>query len=148
MTTTQTPLYYRFRGWLHKKARERTIDWIRRQNADKREGEVELESIDVLPDDDIPIVLTDLLSQLLWEELLRIMEEHLSPRDWRILKLHYVERYTHREIGELLRLTTDNVSQIIKRSIDKLREKLWELEYLDYCPEKLKKLLRKRGDDV
>lgn len=48
----------------------------------------------------------------------------LSPRERIILKLNYLYDKTHQEIGQILKMPTNTVSSLIKRTKERLKEKL------------------------
>lgn len=54
---------------------------------------------------------------------------YLSSREVIILKLNYLHNKTHQEIANLLNMPANSVSSIIKRTREKLKEKLKEQEW-------------------
>ncbi len=50
----------------------------------------------------------------------------LKPNERKCLELHYLDGHTHQEIGGILNLPQDTVSTIIRRTKDKLKERLRE----------------------
>ena len=57
-----------------------------------------------------------------------LVERVLSEEDARIVVLHVLWGYRHREIGELLSMPTGTVTSRYKRAIDKLKTKLKEVD--------------------
>jgi RNA polymerase sigma-70 factor (ECF subfamily) len=63
------------------------------------------------------------------DDILEHAFNHLSSREVVILKLNYLHNKTHREIASLLDIPANSVSSIIKRTREKLKEKLKEQEW-------------------
>ena len=57
-----------------------------------------------------------------------LVERTLSEEDARIVVLHALWNYKHREIGELLSMPTGTVTSKYKRAIAKLKDKLKEVD--------------------
>lgn len=53
----------------------------------------------------------------------------LSPNEYDSVILHYYVGLKHKEIGKVLNLSTPNISKIIQRARDKLRDRLAEDDY-------------------
>ena len=52
--------------------------------------------------------------------------EELSAKERACMELHYLEGKSHREIGEILKLPQDTVSTVIRRTREKLKQRLIE----------------------
>lgn len=48
----------------------------------------------------------------------------LKPDQRKCLELHYLDGHTHQEVGNILGLSQDTVSSILRRAKEKLRERL------------------------
>ncbi len=59
-------------------------------------------------------------------EITDLMQRTLSEEEQRIVTLHVLWNYKHREIGEMLELPTGTVTSKYKRSIEKLKNALTE----------------------
>jgi len=69
----------------------------------------------------------DTLEQIEQEELIeKIMEvlETLPKRDQLIMQLYYFEELTYKEISQILDITPSRISQVHKRVITKIRDKI------------------------
>jgi RNA polymerase sigma factor for flagellar operon FliA len=82
-------------------------------------GEVDPDSLE-LPQPSEP-ELGDRLEQL---ELLQQIEASLEPTEWHVLRLHYLDGLTGKEIARRLRLSPARVCQIHGRVLARLRAKL------------------------
>jgi RNA polymerase sigma-70 factor (ECF subfamily) len=60
--------------------------------------------------------------------VMEVMERVLTAEERRIVTLHVLWRYKHREIGKILDLPTGTVTSKYKRSIEKLQKNLKEVE--------------------
>ena len=60
-------------------------------------------------------------------EVMTAIEKHLSEEEQRIVILHVLWGYKHREIGQILSLPTGTVTSKYKRSIEKLQKVLKEV---------------------
>lgn len=82
----------------------------------------------VLPlDDQLESDQKDTLEQIEQEELIeKIMEvlETLPKRDQLIMQLYYFEELTYKEISQILDITPSRISQVHKRVITKIRDKI------------------------
>ncbi len=82
----------------------------------------------VLPlDDQLESDQKDTLEQIEQEELIeKIMEvlETLPKRDQLIMQLYYFEELTYKEISQILDITPSRISQVHKRLITKIRDKI------------------------
>jgi RNA polymerase sigma-70 factor (ECF subfamily) len=63
------------------------------------------------------------------DAILKHAFNYLSSREVIILKLNYLHNKTHQEIASLLNMPVNSVSSIIKRTREKLKEKLKEQEW-------------------
>jgi RNA polymerase sigma-70 factor (ECF subfamily) len=59
--------------------------------------------------------------QELMDELARVIDEHLSEQDKRILSLHYDEEKTYTETAQLLGISPSAVNKHITHSLSKIR---------------------------
>lgn len=57
-----------------------------------------------------------------------VMQKELSEEEYRIVTLHILWGYKHREIGEMINCPTGTVTSKYKRSIKKLKQALKEAE--------------------
>ena len=82
----------------------------------------------VLPlDDQLESDQKETLSQIEQEELIeKIMEvlETMPKRDQLIMQLYYFEELTYKEISQILDITPSRISQVHKRVITKIRDKI------------------------
>lgn len=58
------------------------------------------------------------------QDLLRIVKEHLSPIEWKVLRLHYLEGMTGKQVAQRLRLSAARICQIHGRVLDRLKAEL------------------------
>lgn len=78
------------------------------------------------PLDDVELVAKE--ETLAENGVMEAMERALSAEERRIVTLHVLWGYKHREIGKILGLPTGTVTSKYKRSIEKLRKALKEVE--------------------
>ncbi|NUR99851.1 MAG: sigma-70 family RNA polymerase sigma factor, partial [Kribbellaceae bacterium] len=83
------------------------------------EADAELTLADVVADDDDATI-----DQLETVEMLEPVLADLGDRDRRILQLRFVEGWTQSEIGEDIGVSQMQVSRVLRRILDDLREKL------------------------
>jgi RNA polymerase sigma factor for flagellar operon FliA len=70
----------------------------------------------------------DLLENELRGELAKAID-CLDPKEKQVISLYYYENLNLREIGEVLDISQQRVSQIRKKALDKLYEKMKEYRY-------------------
>lgn len=105
--------------WLISIARNVLIDHFRRRREDLLGDQAVARAIDADS-------LADRAPELVSPELADALES-LSPRERTVLALRFGADLTGREIADVLDLSTDNVHQILSRSLRRLRLKLAEM---------------------
>ena len=58
------------------------------------------------------------------QELLELIRTSLEPMEWKVLKLHYLEGLTGKQIARRLRLSASRICQIHGRVLDRLKTQL------------------------
>ena len=87
------------------------------------EADAELTLADVVADEDDASI-----DQLETVEMQEPVLADLGERDRRILQLHFVEGWTQSEIGNDIGVSQMQVSSVLRRILDDLREKLTPLQ--------------------
>ena len=90
----------------------RSMDW---RDDDGEEGRYEQ-----LEDDAVESPIEALNRQ----ELLDMVRDRLEPMEWKVLKLHYLEGLTGRQVAERLRLSASRICQIHVQVLDRLKQEL------------------------
>lgn len=85
-----------------------------------REGDAEGDAFDHLADDDAESPIEAITRQ----ELLEMVRKHLEPVEWKVLKLHYLEGLTGRQVAQRLRLSASRICQIHVQVLDRLKQEL------------------------
>ena len=71
---------------------------------------------------------SDLLENELKGELAKAIDS-LDPKEKQVISLYYYENLNLREIGEVLDISQQRVSQIRKKALDKMYEEMKEYRY-------------------
>lgn len=106
------------RTWVYRVAHNAAATYVRQQQRRRRIRSVSIEELDDLADDsdvEYSAHMTDLLARI------RVILERLKPVDRDVLLL-YLEGLTAAEIGEVVGLSTGNVSQKVHRTHKYLRK--------------------------
>lgn len=85
-----------------------------------RETESEDEHFEHLPDDAVESPIEAITRQ----ELLDLVRKHLEPIEWKVLKLHYLDGLTGRQVARRLRLSASRICQIHVAVLDRLKQEL------------------------
>lgn len=85
-----------------------------------REHESDEEQFAHLPDDAIESPIEAITRQ----ELLDLVRKSLEPIEWKVLKLHYLDGLTGREVARRLRLSASRICQIHVAVLDRLKQQL------------------------
>ncbi len=99
-------------AWILQIAKNTALDFLR-----KRKQEIYLDEIEHIGKSD----------EVDSGEVITAIEKHLSEEEQRIVILHALWGYKHREIGHILSLPTGTVTSKYKRSIEKLQKVLKEV---------------------
>lgn len=58
------------------------------------------------------------------QELVEMVRKHLDPIEWKVLKMHYLDGMTGRQVAEQLKLSASRICQIHVRVLDRLKQEL------------------------
>ncbi|HEB51921.1 MAG TPA: sigma-70 family RNA polymerase sigma factor, partial [bacterium] len=58
------------------------------------------------------------------QELLEKVKRHLDPVEWRVLKLHYLDGLTGRQVAQRMRLSASRICQIHVQVLERLKQEL------------------------
>ncbi|MFC1699629.1 RNA polymerase sigma factor [Candidatus Omnitrophota bacterium] len=114
-------------AWLAMVAANRTLNYLRK----KRVNHINIESQDqgsLAGNSDINHDLEAAESQTLLAQAFSSLE----PKEIITLKLSYFFNKTHQEIAEILKMPTNSISSIVRRSKDKLKQSLTEQGFLEH----------------
>ncbi len=78
------------------------------------------DTIDSLPDDDLESPIDALNRQ----DLLAKIEQSLQPIEWTVLKMHYLDGMSGKEVARKLRLSASRICQIHVRVLSRLKHRL------------------------
>ena len=56
------------------------------------------------------------------QELLEQMQQHLQPIEWKVLKMHYLDGLTGRQVAQRLRLSASRICQLHLQGLDRLKQ--------------------------
>lgn len=118
-----------FEAWSKITTTRKAIDWIRKEFAERRGGNVDIKSIYDTTEDGNPYIeilrspSDDPAASLLAKEILEAFEGFPEPQP-KICFLYYVDGYNDREIGKMLKMKPNTVTIIRTRIVKKVREKL------------------------
>lgn len=101
------------RAWLLQIAKNHALNEIRKRNRE-------------IPSDEIEIVAQPTLND---GTVTAVMQKVLTEEEQRIVTLHVLWGYKHREIAEMLACPTGTVTSKYKRAIAKVKNALKEVEY-------------------
>lgn len=85
-----------------------------------REHESDEDHFEHLPDDAIESPIEAITRQ----ELLDLVRKNLEPIEWKVLKLHYLDGLTGRQVARRLRLSASRICQIHVAVLDRLKQQL------------------------
>ena len=85
-----------------------------------REHESDEDQFDHLPDDGVESPIEAITRQ----ELLELVRKNLDPIEWKVLKLHYLDGLTGRQVARRLRLSASRICQIHVAVLDRLKQQL------------------------
>lgn len=85
-----------------------------------REHESDEDRFEHLPDEAIESPI-DVITR---QELLELVRKNLEPIEWKVLKLHYLDGLTGREVARRLRLSASRICQIHVAVLDRLKQQL------------------------
>jgi RNA polymerase sigma factor for flagellar operon FliA len=85
-----------------------------------REGDSDEDQFDNLEDDAIESPIEAITRQ----ELLELVRKHLDPVEWKVLKLHYLDGLTGRQVAQRMRLSASRICQIHVQVLDRLKQEL------------------------
>lgn len=85
-----------------------------------REGDAEEDRYEQLEDDGVESPIEALTRQ----ELLEMVRKHLDPIEWKVLKMHYLDGLTGRQVAQRLRLSASRICQIHVQVLDRLKQEL------------------------
>ena len=85
-----------------------------------REGDADEARCEQLEDDAVESPIDALDRQ----ELLELVRRRLAPIEWKVLKLHYLDGLTGRQIAQRLRLSASRICQIHVQVLDRLKQEL------------------------
>ncbi|HIE70248.1 MAG TPA: sigma-70 family RNA polymerase sigma factor [Planctomycetes bacterium] len=85
-----------------------------------REHESGEDHFEHLPDEAIESPI-DVITR---QELLELVRKNLEPIEWKVLKLHYLDGLTGREVARRLRLSASRICQIHVAVLDRLKQQL------------------------
>jgi RNA polymerase sigma factor for flagellar operon FliA len=83
-----------------------------------RESDADEDEFDHLPDDAIESPI-DILSR---QELVDQVRKQLAPIEWKVLKLHYLDGLTGRQVAQRLHLSASRICQIHVAVLDRLKQ--------------------------
>lgn len=90
----------------------RSVNW--------REGDADDDAFDHLEDDAVESPI-DVLTR---QDLLELVRRHLDPVEWKVLKLHYLDGLTGRQVAQRMRLSASRICQIRGQVLDRLKQEL------------------------
>lgn len=115
------------RSWLIQITYHRAFD--RRRYLASRRMYTNLELDEAILRSEEPAVLSsfydDTIEAALGRDVLRRIEESLSPIQRRVMRLHFVEGYTVEEIAGILRQSQGNVRNHFYRALEKMRREVF-----------------------
>ena len=82
--------------------------------------DVERDGMDLLVDDDVESPIEALDRQ----ELIEKIEASLQPVEWKVLRMHYLEGMSGKDVARELRLSASRICQIHMRVLSRLKAKL------------------------
>lgn len=85
-----------------------------------REHESDEDHFEHLPDDAVESPIEAITRQ----ELLDLVRKNLEPIEWKVLKLHYLDGLTGRQVARRLRLSASRICQIHVAVLDRLKQQL------------------------
>jgi len=85
-----------------------------------REGDSDEDQFDYLEDDAVESPIEAITRQ----ELLDLVRKHLDPIEWKVLKLHYLDGLTGRQVAQRMRLSASRICQIHVQVLDRLKQEL------------------------
>lgn len=85
-----------------------------------REGDTDEERCEQLEDDAVESPIEALDRQ----ELLELVRRRLDPIEWKVLKLHYLDGLTGRQVAQRLQLSASRICQIHVQVLDRLKQEL------------------------
>jgi len=85
-----------------------------------REAESDEDHFEHLPDDAIESPIEAITRQ----ELLELVRKQLDPIEWKVLKLHYLDGLTGRQVAQRLRLSASRICQIHVAVLDRLKQQM------------------------
>ena len=62
------------------------------------------------------------IEPILRQELLDMVRQQLEPIEWKVLKLHYLDGLTGRQVARRLRLSASRICQIHVTVLDRLKQ--------------------------
>jgi len=86
----------------------------------RREDGADTDSLDELVDDQVESPV-EVLNR---RDLLDKIEASLAPLEWKVLRMHYLDGMTGKDVARRLRLSASRVCQIHGPVLDKLRTRL------------------------
>lgn len=118
---SQFTAYESFGGWLRVIANHVAIDYLRETNAKKNVMGSSIERLSL--DECHNSCENDLVNRFEAEEILKEFEV-LPERTQRILRMHFIEGMTIKQISEALRMPTGTIKSILARTMRKIKTKL------------------------
>lgn len=100
------------RAWILQIAKNHALDVLRKERYDRPLEDAHAVSVDDTPTDGTVI---------------SVMQKVLSEEEQRIVTLHVLWGYKHREIAEIMEMPTGTVTSKYKRSVEKLKNALKEV---------------------
>ena len=85
-----------------------------------REGDADEDRYEQLEDDAIESPIEALTRQ----ELLEKVRNHLEPIEWKVLKMHYLDGLTGKQVAQRLRLSASRICQIHVQVLDRLKQEM------------------------
>lgn len=85
-----------------------------------RDADASEDQFDHLADDGIESPIEAITRQ----ELLDLVRKNLEPIEWKVLKLHYLDGLTGRQVAQRLRLSASRICQIHVAVLDRLKQQL------------------------
>ncbi|HWB24642.1 MAG TPA: RNA polymerase sigma factor [Chitinophagaceae bacterium] len=116
-TAAANNLEYRLMSWMKRIIVNTGIDFLRRDKSSPKLTELD----ERVWDEHAETISAE--ANVLYKELL-LQLSRLSPTYRVVFNLHAVDGYTHKEIGEMLNLTTGGVKSIYFKAKDQLQKKL------------------------
>ena len=84
------------------------------------DGDLGEDRCEQLADDAIESPIETLTRQ----ELVEMVRKHLDPIEWKVLKMHYLDGLTGRQVAERLKLSASRICQIHVQVLDRLKQEL------------------------